>query len=77
MGLPVDGFEEEILVFLRRLELCKKGKAVRQGLKKGLLAGSKLGRELQKLECFVKCKSDLINGRRRGKSIWELAKVCQ
>lgn len=29
VGLPVDCFEEEILVLLRSLELCKKGKAMR------------------------------------------------
>lgn len=56
VGLPIDGFEEEILQHLRRLELTKKWKVTRQGQKKGFPVGSKFERKLQKLECHVNYK---------------------
>ncbi|RVW88403.1 GPI mannosyltransferase 3 [Vitis vinifera] len=50
---------EEILGLLKKLELRIKGKTVRQGTKKAKVSGSKLERELQKLEFLVNYKTDL------------------
>ena len=45
-GLLVDGFEDEILGLLEKLELRIKGKTIRQGTKKAKASGSKLERNL-------------------------------
>ena len=67
LGLLVDGYEKEILGLLKKLELRIKGKTVRQGTKKAKVSGSKLERELQKLEFLVNYKTDLRCGRKREK----------
>ena len=77
LGLLVDGYEKEILGLLKKLELRIKGKTVRQGTKKAKVSGSKLERELQKLEFLVNYKTDLRCGRGGGIIFWDLVRVSQ
>ena len=73
----MDGHEGEILGLLEKLELRIKGKIVRQGTKKAKVCGSKLERELRKLECSISYKTDLRCGRGGGIIFWDLVRVSQ
>ena len=77
LGLPVDGYEEEILSLLEKLELRIKWKVVRQGTKKAKVSGSKLERRLRKLERSVSFKTNLRCGRGRGIIYRYLVRVSQ
>ena len=77
LGLPMDGYEEEILGPLEKLELRIKGKIVRQGTKKAKVSGSKLERRLRKLERSVSFKTNSRCGRGRGIIYRDLVRVSQ
>lgn len=77
MGFSIDGYEEEILELLRRLEIRKKKIIVGKGQKKRAHVDLMYERKLRKLECFVTYKFDSAIGRRGDKNMWELSRVHQ
>ena len=74
VGLPVDGFENEILTMFRSLECRKRGKDFVQGGKKNHFLRSKVERELRKLECSFKYGSSSGSGKRSGKFLGECSR---
>ena len=74
VGLPVDGFENEILTMFRSLECRKRGKDFVQGGKKNHFLRSKVERELRKLECSFKYGSPSGSGKRSGKFLGECSR---
>ena len=66
LGLPMVGFEKEIIALLKKMELIKgHGVKVLRGSRKSLF--SRLEREIQKLECSVNYNGTLLAIRwRRG-----------
>lgn len=74
VGLPMDGFENEILTMFRSLECRKRGKIYVQGGKKNYLLRSKVERELRKLECSIKYGSPSDSGKRSGKFVGECSR---
>ena len=75
--LLVDGFEEEIFVLLRRLELRKKGKTSRQGLKKIFMLNPSLRGNFVSWNALLTIILTRLMGEEREKGNWELARVCQ
>ena len=70
MGASIDGFGEEILALLRKMELRKRGSASSwEKKKKKTTVGSKFEKEFRKLECLLNYNSASIKGRTNGKSI--------
>ena len=74
MGLPADGFKNEILTMFRSLECRKRGKDFMQGGKKNLFLRSRVERELRKLECSIKYGSPSGSGKRSGKFVGECSR---
>ena len=74
--LLVEGFEEEIFVLLRRLELRKKGKTPRQGLKKIFMLNPSLRGNCVSWNALLTIILTRLMGEEREKGNWELARVC-
>ena len=74
MGLPVDGFKNEILTMFQSLECRKRGKIYVQGGKKNSLLRSRVERELRKLECSIKYGSPSDSGKRNRKFVGECSR---
>ena len=76
LGFSVDGYEEEILGLFRNLEFRANKKSLGQVVKKARSDGSKLEREIRKLECSISYKTKFSSGRAGRSSSEVLVEVC-
>ena len=67
LGLPVVGFEKEIIALLRKME-SRKGNGIKVSRGSRKSSSSRLEREIQKLECPVNCNCSLLSVREKGES---------
>ena len=72
----MDGYKKEILGLFRNLEFQANRKSLGQMVKKDSSDGSKLERDLRKLECSVSYKTNLSSGRTGRSSSRVLVEVC-
>lgn len=75
LGMPIEGFEEEIWALLRKLRKKLRRGTPSKGQKKIPLSSSLFERELRRLNYSVSCGGSSLLFGRSGKNNWELVLV--
>lgn len=75
LGMPIEGFEEEIWALLRKLRKKLRRGTPSKGQKKIPLSSSLFERELRRLSYSVSCGGSSLLFRRSDKNNWELVLV--